>query len=208
MTFKGVPRSVSDPLHFYADPDPRIRFRDNGSGSGSGSGSEQIPFIFFLLKSRFLLIDSINLTSQGQGKCWRDCNSSHGIAPLKLKKYIWKKNTCVQLYYIYVDYGGRATGRHSSDRPFNRPTDPPTESDRKRPRHPTKKMLQRSLASVKSFQWYHRTESKIRSDDTIYYCLQIFFLTFYLNLSALSPLTDVLGPLSCSSRSTRPPSLL
>ena len=101
MTFKGVPRSVSDPLHFYADPDPRIRFRDNGSGSGSGSGSEQIPFIFFLLKSRFLLIDSINLTSQGQGKCWRDCNSSHGIAPLKLKKYIWKK-ILVFNYIIYM----------------------------------------------------------------------------------------------------------
>ena len=32
--------SVSDPLHFDADPDPRIHFRDNGSGSGSGTGSE------------------------------------------------------------------------------------------------------------------------------------------------------------------------
>ena len=40
--------SVSDPLHFDADPDtdPRIRFWDNGSGSGSGTGSNSN---FFLL---------------------------------------------------------------------------------------------------------------------------------------------------------------
>ena len=47
--------SVSDPLHFNAepDPDPRIRFRDNGSesgySSGSGSDPEQIQIFFFLI---------------------------------------------------------------------------------------------------------------------------------------------------------------
>ena len=38
--------SVSDPLHFDADPDPRIRFRDNGSGSDL---NRTISFFFFIL---------------------------------------------------------------------------------------------------------------------------------------------------------------
>ena len=54
--------------------------------------------------------------------------------------------------------------------PTLQPTDIPTESDRKIPRHPIEKLCKgpiRFLASVKSFQWCHRTESKIRLDDTI-----------------------------------------
>ena len=65
--------------------------------------------------------------------------------------------------------GGRATDRCSSYQPFNRPTDQ---------RNPTEKYHVirskncatgpiRFLASVKSFQWCHRTKSKIRPDDTI-----------------------------------------
>ena len=38
--------------------------------------------------------------------------------------------------------GGRATDRHSSDRPFNRPTDRPNNGIR---RHPTEKVLQRTV---------------------------------------------------------------
>ena len=56
-----------------------------------------------------------------------------------------------------------------SDWPFNRPTDQrnptknTTASDRKIVQWPIQ-----FLASVKNFQWCHKTESKIRSDDTIY----------------------------------------
>ena len=43
-------------------------------------------------------------------------------------------------------------GGFATDRPFNRPTDRPPESDRKRPRHPTDKVCKREDSSVKSVQ--------------------------------------------------------
>ena len=64
-------------------------------------------------------------------------------------------------------YGGRATDRHYSDRPLNRPT----ESDRKQPRHPTKKVLQRDDSVpclIKKFSMFF----------TIYFYLTDFFPFF------------------------------
>ena len=73
--------------------------------------------------------------------------------------------------------GGRATDRHSSDRPFNRPTDRPTESDHKRQWHPIEKVLQRDnsvpcLSKKFSIYFFYR-----------------FCSLFSWNLSALSPLS-------------------
>ena len=50
--------SVSDQLHFDADPDPRNRFRDNGSGPWSRSGSDlkSNKFQFFLLITMFFFV--------------------------------------------------------------------------------------------------------------------------------------------------------
>ena len=117
------------------------------------------------------------------------------------------ENSCV------TENGGRATDRHSSDRPFNRPTDQrnPIENGHGiRPKKCCNRTI-RPLASVKSFQWCHRTESKIRSDDTIDFFLKIFLNFYSWNLSALSPdqptLAADLGPLVCSSCKAPPPCL-
>ena len=53
--------SVSDPLHFDADPDPRIRFRDNGSGSSSGSGSDLKSNKFQICLLNFFSVKGIKL---------------------------------------------------------------------------------------------------------------------------------------------------
>ena len=66
--------------------------------------------------------------------------------------------------------------------PTLQPSDRSTESDRKIPRHPIEKLCNgpiRFLASVKRFQWCHRTESKIRSDDTIYLFFTFCFLSLF-----------------------------
>ena len=92
-------------------------------------------------------------------------------------------------YDFMPERGGRATERQSSGRPFNQPT----ESDRKRPRHPTEKVLQRDdsfpcLSKKFSMMPSDRIENSARWHNLLF-LLQIFSLLFNWNLSALSPLT-------------------
>ena len=93
--------------------------------------------------------------------------------------------------------GRRAMDRHSSDQP-------PTESDWKRPLHPTEKVVQRDdlvrcLSKKFSIIPSDRIEKSARWHNLLFFTY--FFHFFSWNLPALSPLTY-------SSRSARPPILL
>ena len=119
-------------------------------------------------------------------------------------------NFIVKLYFVIIDdiffiiwpIGGRATDRRSSDRPTDRPKNT-TASDRK--------IVQRAdwvpcLGKKFSMMPSDQIENSAR-----WHKLNWFFFTFLLGIcqhSAPYPtLAAALGPLACSSRSARPPSL-
>ena len=89
------------------------------------------------------------------------------------------------LIWIVYQEAGQRTDAHltdpSTDRPTNGIRSKNCATDRFGP------------LPLKSFQWCHRTESKIRPDDTIY-LFKKKILTFYWNLSPLACLAAALGP--------------